>query len=71
MKPFSQKLEESVLKLVYDRRTKGLRVSRKMIIKKAKIMHDEMTKIARRMTQMLISWPVLGGYVTSRNAMVC
>ena len=34
-------------------------------------MHDEMTKIARKMTQMLISWPVLGGYVTSRNAMVC
>ena len=44
--PFCEKLEELVLQWVYDRRTKGLRLSRKMIMKKVKVkvMYDEMTK---------------------------
>lgn len=43
-KPFNEQLEEMVLEWVYDRRYKGLRVSRKLIMKKAKVMYDEMIK---------------------------
>ena len=39
-----KKLDECVLEWVYDRRSKGLRVSRKFIMKKAKLLHDEMKK---------------------------
>ena len=43
-KPFSEKLDECVLEWVSDRRSKGLRVSRKFIMKKAKLLHDEMNE---------------------------
>ena len=43
-KPFSKRLEEIVLEWIYDRRSKGLRVSRKLIMKKAKILYDDMKK---------------------------
>ena len=40
-KPLDETLEEDLLEWVRDRRSKGLRVSRKLIMRKAKIMHDE------------------------------
>ena len=40
-KPLDETLEEDLLEWVCDRRSKGLRVSRKLIMRKAKIMHDE------------------------------
>ena len=43
-KPLSEKLDDTVIGWVYDRRSKGLRVSRKMIMKKAKIIYDDMVK---------------------------
>ena len=42
--PSSEKLEESVLAWVYDRRARGFRVSQKLIIETAKIMYDEIIK---------------------------
>ena len=43
-KAFNIILEENLLEWIYDRRSKGLRVSRKLIMKKAKIMYDEQCK---------------------------
>ena len=43
-KPFSERLEEIILEWIYDRRSKGLHVSRKLIMKKAKILFDDMKK---------------------------
>ena len=40
----SIELEETVLEWIHDRRAKALRVSRKLIMKKAKINHEEITK---------------------------
>ena len=40
----SIELEETVLEWIHDRRAKALRVSRKLIMKKAKIIHEEITK---------------------------
>ena len=39
-KPFDKKLDESVLEWIHKRRSKGLRVSRKLIMKKAMVMYD-------------------------------
>ena len=39
-KPFNEKLDESVLEKIPKRRSKGLRVSRKLIIKKTIVMYD-------------------------------
>ena len=43
-KVMSIELEETVLEWIHDRRAKALRVSRKLIMKKAKIIHKEITK---------------------------
>ena len=43
-KPFSEKLDETVLEWVHERRSKGLRVSRKLIMKKAEVLYDDMVK---------------------------
>ena len=40
-KPLDEALEEDLLEWVHNRRCTGLRVSRKLIMRKAKIMHDE------------------------------
>ena len=39
-KPFNEKLDESALEWIHERRSKGLRVSRKLIMKKAMVMHE-------------------------------
>ena len=58
-KAFNIVLEENLLKWIYDRRFKGLRVSRKLITKKAKIMNS-----ARKMTSTkMYSSRAQGGYV--------
>jgi len=44
-KPFSEELEKQILEWVLERRTKGLRVSRILIIKKALIFFKEMDNI--------------------------
>ena len=43
-KPFSEKLEGTVFEWVHERRSKGLRVSRKLIMKKAEVLYDDMMK---------------------------
>ena len=43
-KAFNIILEENLLEWIYDRHSKGLRVSRKLIMKKAKIMYNERCK---------------------------
>ena len=43
-KPFDEQLIESVLQQIHKRRSKGLRVSRKLIMKKAMVMYDDMVK---------------------------
>ena len=42
-------MDERLLEWIFDRRAKGLRVSRKLIIVKAKAMHDENYVIDPRM----------------------
>ena len=43
-KPLDEDIEESVLQWVHERRSNGLRVSRKMIANKAKLLHEEKCK---------------------------
>ena len=43
-KPFSEKLDETVLEWVHERQSKGLRVSRKLIMKKVEVLYDDMVK---------------------------
>ena len=43
-KPFNEALDEFALAWIHKRRSKGLRVSRKLIIKKAIVMYDDMVK---------------------------
>ena len=44
IKHFNEKLCHSVLEWMHKRRSKGLRVSRKLIMKKAGLMYDDMIK---------------------------
>ena len=43
-KPFNEKLNKSVLEWIHEERSKGLRVSRKLIMIKAADMYDDMVK---------------------------
>ena len=43
-KPFSEKLDEAVLEWIHERRGKCLPVSRKLIMKKAVLINDEMVE---------------------------
>ena len=43
-KPFNEKLDESILEWIHERHSKGFRVSRKLIMKKAIVMFDDMVK---------------------------
>ena len=43
-KPFNEKLDESVLEWIHERRSKGLRMSRKLIMKKTIVMYGNMVK---------------------------
>ena len=43
-KPFSEELDETILEWVHERRSKGLQVSRKLIMKKAEVLYDDMVK---------------------------
>ena len=43
-KPFSEKLDEAVLECIHERRGKCLAVSRKLIMKKAVLINDEMVE---------------------------
>ena len=43
-KPFDEQLIESILQQIHKRRSKGFRVSRKLIMKKAMVMYDDMVK---------------------------
>ena len=43
-KPFSEKLDEAVFEWFQEHRSKGLRVSRKLIMKKAKYLYEEMVR---------------------------
>lgn len=43
-KPFRKALDESVLEWIHERRAKGLPVSRKLIMKKAVLIHEDMEK---------------------------
>ena len=42
--PFNEKFDKSLLEWIHERHSKGLRVSRKLIMKKAIIMFDDMVK---------------------------
>ena len=43
-KPFNKKLDESVLEWIHERHSTSLWVSRKLIMKKAIVMHDDLVK---------------------------
>ena len=43
-KPFDEQLIESILQQIHKRRSRGFRVSRKLIMKKAMVMYDDMVK---------------------------
>ena len=43
-KPFNEKLNEFVLEWIHERRRKGVRVSRKFVMKKAIVKYDNMVK---------------------------
>eukprot|EP00794_Sanderia_malayensis_P013386 gene13386-14759_t len=46
-KPLSESMEERLLEWVFQRRSKRLRVSRKHIMKKAKVIHEEIFKASK------------------------
>ena len=62
-KPFSDKLDESILEWNHERRSKGLRVSRKIIMKKATIMYEDMLKEGESSSDFMASTGWLRGFM--------
>ena len=62
-KPFNEKLDESVLEKIPKRRSKGLRVSRKLIMKKTIVMYDAMVEEDESNEEFKASTGLLRGFM--------